>query len=256
LHFRAKKGKIESPILIQRSRAHHTYPAQWGASGSRIMSQKIRILIADDHAVVRRGLALVLRQEPDFEIVGEASDGIEAVKMANYMSPDLVLLDWKMPRMDGLEAASQIRKLKSTVRTLLLSGAPIESAALDALDNGVDGFVIKDISPTELAYAVRVVASGKTYLSPDVTKALIKRSKQSSVAYQHVYKLTKREMEVLKLMATPATYSEIAQQLHIGKETVRTHAKRVMAKLGQPNRTQAVIEGLHLKLIVLDEMKR
>ena len=219
------------------------------------MTEKIRILIADDHAVVRRGLALVLRQEPDFEIVGEARDGIEAVKMASDMSPDLVLLDWKMSRMDGLEAASQIQQQQSGVRTLLLSGAPIESAALDALNHGVHGFVIKDISPRELAHAIRVVANGKAYLSPDVTQAVIERSK-SSRTYQHVYELTKREMEVLKLMATPATYSEIAQQLNIGKETVRTHAKRVMAKLGQPNRTQAVIEALHRKLIVLDEVKR
>ncbi|MGB0388718.1 MAG: response regulator [Ardenticatenaceae bacterium] len=212
----------------------------------------IRILIADDHAVVRRGLVLVLRQEPDFEVVGEARDGQEAVRFASRFVPDLTLLDWKMPQMDGLQAAWEIRQRVPAVRNLLLSGAPIESAALDALDRGVDGFVVKDIQPADLAHAIRVVAGGKSYLSPDVSDALIKRSRQTPTPYQHLVQLTPREQDVLQLMATSATYREIGVQLHISQETVRTHTRRILAKLNQPNRTQGVIEALRRGLIQLD----
>ncbi|HFE67249.1 MAG TPA: response regulator transcription factor, partial [Chloroflexi bacterium] len=124
----------------------------------------IRIIIADDHAVVRQGLALVLGQEPDLQIVGEARDGAEAVALAAEMAPHLALLDWKMPRLDGLQAARQIKENQAGVRTLLLSGAPVETAVLDSLDQGVDGFVHKDISPAGLAHAIRVVAGGQRYL--------------------------------------------------------------------------------------------
>ena len=214
--------------------------------------EPIRILIADDHAVVRRGLVLVLGQEPDFQVVGEAQDGEEAVRLAARLLPDLALLDWKMPKMDGLEAAWHIRQGGPTVRNLLLSGAPIKSAALDALERGVDGFVVKDISPADLAHAIHVVAKGKSYLSPEVKDALIKKSKQASAPYQHLVELTAREQQVLELMATSATYREIGIQLHITQETVRTHTRRILSKLNQPNRTQAVIAGLRLGLITLD----
>jgi len=212
------------------------------------MSQ-IRILIADDHEVVRKGLTLVLSQEPDFEVVGEARDGAEALAKASQLAPDLVLLDWKMPEMDGLAAAAAIRRQVSTVRTLLLSGAPIEDAALDALDAGVDGFVHKDISPADLAHAIRVVATGKSYLGPEITRALIERAQ---VAEPRPVALSPREMDVLQLMATAATYREIGEQLFIGEETVRTHAKNILAKLDQPNRTQAVITAMRMGLISLE----
>lgn len=212
------------------------------------MSQ-IRILIADDHEVVRKGLMLVLSQEPDFEVVGEARDGAEAVAKASGLSPDLVLLDWKMPELDGLAAAASIRRLAPTVRTLLLSGAPIEDAALDALDAGVDGFVHKDISPAGLAHAIRVVAAGKSYLGPEITRALIERAQ---IAEPRLVTLSPREMDVLQLMATAATYREIGEQLFIGEETVRSHAKNILAKLDQPNRTQAVITAMRMGLISLE----
>lgn len=218
------------------------------------MINKIRLLIADDHVVVRRGLVLVLRQEPEFEVVGEATDGIEAVRYCCELMPDLVILDWKMPKMDGLQAAAQIRQTVPSVRTLLLSGAPIESAALDALDHGVDGFVLKDISPKDLTHAIRVVVKGQTYLCSEVSKALIKYSRlsrQSAKKPRH-RRLTKREKEVLALMMKPLTYRGIGERLSITEETVRSHAKHILGKLGQPNRTQAVIEGLRLGLISLE----
>jgi DNA-binding NarL/FixJ family response regulator len=216
-------------------------------------TDKIRIFLADDHEVVRRGLMLVLRQEPDFEIVGEAENGAEAVDMIADLAADLALLDWKMPQMDGLQAAKAIKKSMPTVRTMILSGATVETAVLDALDDGVDGFVHKDISPHQLAHAIRIVASGKAYLGPEVTQALISQqtSKQTN---QRLPKptLSPREMEVLNLMATPATYREIGEQLYIGEETVRTYAKRIFTKLDQPNRTQAVIAAIRVGLISID----
>lgn len=210
---------------------------------------KIRILIADDHEVVRKGLILVLRQEPDFEIVGEAETGREAVKQAVALEPHLVLLDWKMPELDGLAAAAMIREQAPAVRTMLLSGAPIDDAALDSLDAGVDGFVHKDISPADLSHAIRVVAGGRSYLGPEITRALIARAQTGKA---RPVALSPREMDVLRLMATAATYRQIGEQLYIGEETVRTHAKNIMLKLEQPNRTQAVIAAIRSGLIVLD----
>jgi len=209
----------------------------------------IRIIIADDHAVVRQGLALVLGQEPDLQIVGEAQDGAEAVALAVAMSPHLALLDWKMPRLDGLQAARQIKAQQAGVRTLLLSGAPVETAVLDSLDQGVDGFVHKDISPAGLAHAIRVVAGGQRYLGPEITQALLERSRRQSASAPETVALSPRELEVLQLMATPVTYKEMAAQLSISETTIHTHVKRIFAKLNQPNRTQAVIAALRLGLI-------
>ena len=212
----------------------------------------VRILIADDHEVVRRGLALVLRQERDFEIVGEARDGQEAINMAVDTVPDVIVLDWKMPSLDGVLAAKKIRRQVATTRILMLSGAPVETAVLEALDLGIDGFVHKDISPTDLARAIRIVASGKPYLGPEITRALIKHSRRTTHSAEIRPSLSDRELQVLNLMATPATYRQIGERLHISEETVRTYAKRILSKLKQPNRTQAVISALRADLISLD----
>jgi NarL family two-component system response regulator LiaR len=211
--------------------------------------RKLRILIADDHEVVRKGLTLVLRQEPDFEVVGEAKNGMEAVQLAGQLKPDLLLLDWKMPELDGLSAASAIRRHSSELRILVLSGAPVEDAVLDTLDAGINGFVHKDISPTNLAQAIRLVAGGQTHISQEVTSALLARAQ---IGRQSAAALSPREREVLELMATPSTYRQIGAQLNISEETVRTHAKHIMSKLEQPNRTQAVIAALRANIISLD----
>jgi DNA-binding NarL/FixJ family response regulator len=210
---------------------------------------RIRILIADDHEVVRKGLMLVLSQEPDFQIVGEAENGQQALEQAVALNPNLVVLDWKMPKMDGLTAAAHIRQNVPEARTLLLSGAPIEDAALDALDHGVDGFVHKDISPADLAQAIRIVASGQAHLGDEIIQALKERARS---AESREVSLSPREKEVLEQMATAATYREIGDQLFISEETVRSHAKNILAKLDQPNRTQAVITAIRIGLISID----
>jgi DNA-binding NarL/FixJ family response regulator len=217
-------------------------------------SPPIRILIADDHEVVRRGLSLMLRQEPDFEVVGEARDGQEAVELTAVLSPTVVLLDWKMPRMDGLQAARAIKTAHPSIRTLMLSGAVIETAVLDSLDDGVDGHIHKDSSPSDLAHAIRIVAGGRPHLGPEITQALIAHSRRLTAEQGNpttLVSLSDRETEVLKLMATPATYRQIGEQLFISEETVRTYVKRIMKKLEQPNRTQAVIAGLRAGIIQL-----
>jgi len=211
---------------------------------------KIRILIADDHEVIRKGLALVLRQNPDFEIVGEARNGAETVAKARNLKPDLVLLDWKMPEMDGITAAKTIRQQVPDVRILVLSGAPIEDEVLDSLDEGIDGFVHKAISPARLMIAIRIVAGGERFLAPEITQALLERAQLGG--RQQKVNLSSRELDVLQLMASPATYRQIGDQLSISEETVRTHAKSILSKLKQPNRTQAVIAGIRAGLISLD----
>ena len=210
-------------------------------------------MLVDDHQVVRRGLALVLSQERDFEIVGEARDGAEAIRGAAELQPDVILLDWKMPRMDGLQAARAIRESAPAAHILMLSGAPLESAVFDALDQGIDGFVNKDVSPADLSHAIRVVASGKSFLGPEISRALIARSRDNAQPDSGQRpSLSAREQEVLQLMATPLTYRQIGGELHISEETVRTYVKRILAKLDEPNRTQAVIAGLRFQFIEID----
>jgi DNA-binding NarL/FixJ family response regulator len=213
----------------------------------------IRLLIADDHEVVRRGLVLMLGQESDLEVVGEAKDGRDAVSMALELQPDVVLIDWKMPRQDGLSAAREIKENVPTSRCLMLSGAALDPAVFDALDQGIDGFVNKDVSPATLSLAIRTVAAGNPFLSPEITHALIERSRRMSNSdTTERPSLSARELEVLQLMATPLTYREMGLALHISEETVRTYAKRILAKLDQPNRTQAVIAGLRYGFIDLE----
>lgn len=214
--------------------------------------KEINLLIADDHDVVRRGLILVLRQEADLNIVGEACDGEEVLSFLEQGNrPHVVLLDWKMPRLDGLQTARRVKEVAPEVRTLILTGAPVENAALDALDEGVDGFVHKDVSPGGLIHAIRQVAAGKRYLGAEISRALLEHSRAGD-QFEEVEPLSPRELEVLERMATVATYKEIALQLGIGESTVHTYVRRIFSKLDQPNRTQAVIAALQRGLISID----
>lgn len=215
---------------------------------------KTRILVVDDHAVVRKGLIMVLRLEPDFEIVGEAENGTMAVEMAQRLQPDLVLLDYVMPEMDGADTSITLRKLLPDIKILMLSGVELDDRALDLLSTGVDGYIIKDIEPEELSQAIRTVAQGEAYLHPSLARRLLNQmTSQRQAAPNTVTHLTPREKEVLTWMATPKTYREIAEELVVTEETIRSHAKKILSKLHQPNRAQAVLAAVRAGLLELPE---
>lgn len=216
--------------------------------------KRIRLLIVDDHAVVRKGLIMVLRLEPDFEIVGEAENGVRAVEIAKGLKPDLVLLDFVMPEMDGEKTVVALREVVPDVKILMLTGIELDDRVLDMLATDVDGYVIKDIEPGELAQAIRTVARGEAYLHPALARRVLDRAAQRHTASDSPQiHLTPREQEVLRWMATPNTYREIADHLFVSEETIRSHAKRILGKLDQPNRAQAVLAGVRAGLIDLPE---
>jgi NarL family two-component system response regulator LiaR len=219
-----------------------------------VAEDRTRILIVDDHAVVRRGLVMVLRMESDFEIVGEAENGARAVELAKQLLPDLVLLDFVMPGMDGEATALALQAALPKVRILMLTGVTLDERVLDMLATGVDGYVMKDIEPDELAQAIRIVARGEAYLHPALARRVLDRvgARRSSLATLPV-QLTQREHEVLRWMATPATYREIAEKLFVSEETIRSHAKHILSKLQQPNRAQAVLAAVRAGFIELPE---
>ncbi len=213
----------------------------------------IRILIVDDHAMVRQGLSLALQLQPDFEIVGEAKNGREGVALAQSLRPDVILLDLSMPDFSGIEVTRKVRELSPQARVLILSGAHADAQVYATVEAGVDGYIVKDATTTELSSAIRHVAGGDNYFHPLITSALIRHARSASPAPAAAQtSLTSRELDVLQQMSTSATNKAIAEQLHVSEETVRTHVKNILRKLDQPNRTQAVLEGIRRELITLE----
>lgn len=216
----------------------------------------MRILLADDHEIVRRGLQMVLSLEKDFEIVGDARNGTQAVSRAVELTPDLVLMDLKMPGLEGSAATRQIKHALPNVKVLILTGIEVDEEILGALDAGADGYVLKEVSPEELIHAIRVIGAGEAYLQPSVTRRVIQKMRGAQARPPSQLPthppLTARECEVLRLMATSATNREIALKLSVSDETVRSHTKSILAKLDQPNRAQAVLAALREGLVTLD----
>ncbi len=213
------------------------------------MPDPIRILIVDDHAVVRKGLAMVLRLEPDIEIVGEAENGRVGLDAARRIIPDIVLADLVMPEMGGQEMALLLRKTHPAIKIIMLTGTEVDDRVYDLVAAGIEGYVLKNIEPGELVRAIHAVVRGEAYLHPDVMKKILihmKPVQSSSVS------LTPRELEIIEWMASPNTYKQIAVQLCISEETVRSHAKNILEKMQQPNRAQAVLAAMKMKLIKLD----
>lgn len=211
---------------------------------------RIRILIADDHALVRKGLEMVLGVEPDFTVVGQAGDTAEALAQAERLQPDIILLDLKMPGMKGRETVRAFRQVSPRSRLIILTGFGVSYETADLLEEGVDGYLLKDASPDELVQALRAVSQGQAYLHPAVTRVALNRLRSRTPQQEaQSYGLTPRELEVLRLMATSATYEEIAHRLGVSVGTVRTHVKHILHKLGQPTRTQAVLAALRAGLI-------
>ena len=212
------------------------------------MPETIRILIVDDHAVVRKGLAMVLRLESDLEVVGEAENGRVGLEAAQSLSPDIVLVDLVMPEMDGQEMALALRKSHPKIKIMMLTGTEVDDRIFELVGAGIEGYVLKNIEPGELVRAIHAVVHGEAYLHPDVMKKVVSRM-QGQPQHAASVSLTPRELEVLEWMATPNTYRQIAKQLSVGEETIRSHAKNILEKMKQPNRAQAVLAAMRLGLI-------
>jgi DNA-binding NarL/FixJ family response regulator len=206
----------------------------------------IRVALVDDQAMVRAGFRMILETEDDVTVVGEAADGAEAFELVERSSPDVVLMDVRMPKVDGIEATRRIVAAGSGAKVLMLTTFDLEDYVYAALRAGASGFLLKDAPAEQLVSAVRVVAAGDALLAPSVTRLLIDEvSRRPAVDAASVAPglgdLTERELEVLRLMARGMSNAEIAQALYLGEATVKTHVGRVLAKLGLRDRVQAVV---------------
>jgi DNA-binding NarL/FixJ family response regulator len=214
----------------------------------------IGIVVADDHEVVRTGFAAVLDTQPDFTVIGTAADGAEAVRTSQERRPDVVLMDIRMPGMDGIEATRLLTSADSGPRVLVLTTFDLDEYVYDALRAGASGFLLKDVTAERLFDAVRVIAAGEALLAPTVTRRLIGEfARQRPGAAQpgpELGALTPRETEVLRLLAAGLSNPEIAQRLVVTDETVKTHVSRVLSKLGLRDRTQAVVAAYESGLVV------
>jgi DNA-binding NarL/FixJ family response regulator len=204
----------------------------------------------DDHAVVRKGLAMVLRLEADLEVIGEAENGRAGLESAKRLNPDIVLLDLVMPEMDGQEMALALRKSNPNIKIMMLTGTEVDDRVFDLIAAGIEGYVLKNIEPGELVRAIHAVIRNEAYLHPNVMKKVL-----AHMQLQHTpsVSLTPRELEVLGWLATPNTYKQIAGHLNVSEETVRSHVKNILEKMKQPNRAQAVLAAMKMKLIKLNE---
>ena len=210
------------------------------------MTQSIRLLLVDDHAVVREGLRAFLRLQPDLEVLGEAADGASAVELAESLHPDVVLLDLVMPKGDGLVALRAIRQLAPAARVLVLTSYADDAQLFAAMEAGAAGYLLKDVAPDALASAIRDVAEGRPALHPQVARRLMRHTVQPEPGLAD---LTAREREVLRLIVEGLANKEIATRLSIGEKTVKTHVSRVLAKLGVVDRTQAAVLAIRQRLV-------
>jgi DNA-binding NarL/FixJ family response regulator len=205
----------------------------------------IKILIADDHSVVRQGLRMFLSADPDFEIIGEAQDGAEAVKLAGQLHPDVVLMDLLMPVMDGIHATAAIRRQTPDVEVLALTSVLEDASVVDAVRAGAIGYMLKDTSAQELRQAIKSAAAGQVQLSPQAAARLMHEVRTPEKSREP---LTERETSVLRLLAQGKSNKEIAQSLSIGEETVKTHVSHILDKLGVLSRTQAALYAIRAGL--------
>jgi len=203
----------------------------------------MRVIVCDDQATVRDGLVMLLKLEPDIDIIGTAEDGAEAVQMVADKGPDLILMDLKMPIMNGVEATRQIMMKYPQVKVLVLTTYADDEWLFDAIQAGASGYLLKDTPREELIRAVRGTAAGKTYIDPSIAKKVLDQvsSRQTQPATLVTSKLTEREVEVLRLIAKGLSNADIADSLFLSDGTVRNHVSAILAKLGVNDRTQAAV---------------
>jgi NarL family two-component system response regulator LiaR len=199
----------------------------------------IRILVVDDHSVVRQGLKMFLDLDPDLEIIGEAENGAEAVKMAGELKPDVVLMDMLMPVMDGIEATKQIRGTMPDTEVIALTSVLEDNAVVGAIKAGAIGYLLKDTQSDELRRAIKAASDGQVQLSPQAAARLMREVRTPETVQPDA--LTERENDVLKLIAQGKANKEIARDLIIGEKTVKTHVSNILLKLGVQSRTQAAL---------------
>ncbi len=212
----------------------------------------ITVLLADDQPLVRAGLRTILQEESDMQVVGEASDGSIAVDMAESLKPEVVLMDVRMPKMDGIEATRRISAGESPPRIIILTTFDLDQYVYEALKAGASGFLLKDLGADELVRSVRVVASGDALLAPSVTRRLIERfsGKAHTQVPDGLKSLTEREREVLTMIAKGLSNAEIAQRMFLGETTVKTHVAHVLDKLDLRDRVQAVVVAYESGLVM------
>ncbi len=217
-------------------------------------AERLRVLVCDDHALFRRGLQMVLDQEEDLELVGEASDGVEVVERAQELMPDVILMDVRMPKRSGIEAATEIKDVLPHVKILMLTISDEEADLYEAIKAGASGYLLKEIPIEEVADAIRSVWAGQSRISPSMASKLLTEfaaiSKASGEKPQMpAPKLTDREMEVLGLVAQGLNNRDIARQLYISENTVKNHIRNILEKLHLHSRMEAVVYAVREKMI-------
>ena len=206
----------------------------------------IRVLIADDHGVVRQGLRMYLGSDPELEIIGEARDGAEAINLSRELHPDVVLMDLLMPGMDGIAATAAIRRQMPETEVVALTSVLEDASVVEAVRAGAIGYLLKDTDAHELRRAIKAAAAGQVQLAPQAAARLMHEVRAPEKSYAA---LTERETDVMKLLAQGKSNKEIAQALNIGEQTVKTHVSRILDKLELPSRTQVVLYALRIGLV-------
>lgn len=219
--------------------------------------EPIRVLVADDHALYRRGLEMVLGAEDDIEIVGEAGDGAEAIRRVEELLPDVVLMDIRMPRRSGIEACTAIKDVVPSTKIVILTISDEESDLYEAVRAGANGYLLKDVPGEEIAVGIRAVASGQSLISPSMASKLLSEfasmiKKSEERPQLPVPRLTVRELEVLKLVARGMANRDIARALFISENTVKNHVRNILEKLQLHSRMEAVVYAVREKILDLD----
>jgi len=214
---------------------------------------KIKLLLADDHKMVREGLKAFFAPTDEFEVVAEASNGIESVRLAGQTKPDIVLLDLLMPELDGIEAAQKIREAIPDLKIIIITSSLEESKVIAAIRAGASGYLLKDSSPTEIENAIRKVYGGDTVFPSRITNILVKELSRQDAQSANAVTLTERETDILMLLANGLSNQEISERLFLSVWTVRTYVTTILDKLGVENRTQAALYAIKEGLVNLQE---
>jgi NarL family two-component system response regulator LiaR len=226
-----------------------------GGGNFGAVMDKIKVLLAEDHVIVREGTREFVQREPDMEVVGEAGDGEEAVKLATKLKPDVIVMDIAMPKLNGIEATKQIKALHPSTAILILTAYDYDQYIFALLEAGAAGYLLKGVQVREVIDAIRAVYAGESVLHPVVARRVVDRMVSPARRETEATELlSEREMEVLKLAATGVSNKEIARQLFLSPRTVQVHLGNIFSKLGVASRTEAILYGLRRGLLTLEDL--